>query len=186
MKAPVENEIKLAAASAPKARALLRRLGFRVVKPRIFEKNLVLDDDRGSLREKGMLLRVRGAGKKVSCTFKGPDQPGRHKRRVENEFTASDLSACLAVFAGIGFHEAFRYEKYRTEFERSGEHGTATLDETPIGVYMELEGPARWIDRTAKSMGFSRDAYITGSYGQLYNEWCEARGIKPTDMRFRR
>ena len=91
---------------------------------------------------------------------------------------------CLAVFGGLGFHETFRYEKYRTEFAREGEPGIATLDETPIGVYMELEGPSRWIDRTAKTLGFARGAYITASYGQLYTEWCESRGIKPSNMRF--
>ncbi|MGA2714413.1 MAG: class IV adenylate cyclase [Bryobacteraceae bacterium] len=184
MKAPIETEIKLALSSAAKGRALLRRLGFKTIAPRIFERNLVLDDGRGSLRERRMLLRVRSAGKTVTCTFKGPEMPSRHKRRVENEFTASDFDSCLAVFAGLGFHEAFRYEKYRTEFARDREPGIATLDETPIGIYMELEGPARWIDRTAKALGFSRDAYITASYGQLYTDWCEVRGIQPTDMRF--
>ena len=184
VKPPVENEIKLPVESAAKGRALLRRHGFQVIAPRIFEQNLVLDDGRGSLRTGGMLLRVRRAGKKVTCTFKGPDKPGRHKRRVENEFTASDFAACLDVFGGIGFREAFRYEKYRTEFVRDNENGVATLDETPIGVYLELEGPARWIDRTAKAMGFAQDAYVTASYSQLYNDWCEARRVKPTDMRF--
>ena len=184
MKPPVETEIKLAVTTVAKGRALLRRLGFKTIAPRIFERNLVLDDEGGSLREHGMLLRVRGAGKTVTCTFKGPVMPGRHKSRVEDEFTASDLDSCLAVFAGLGFHEAFRYEKYRTEFARDREPGIATIDETPIGVYMELEGPARWIDRTAKTLGFSRDAYITASYGQLYTDWCEAGGIQPTDMRF--
>lgn len=184
VKQPIENEIKLAVGSAARTRVLLRGMGFKVITPRVFERNLVLDDDRGSLRAGGMLLRVRGAGAKVSCTFKGPDKPGRHKRRVENEFTASDLDACLAVFAGIGFREAFRYEKYRTEFARSGDRGVVTLDETPIGVYMELEGPARWIDRTAKDLGFSRDAYITASYGQLYDEWRQARGVRPGNMVF--
>ncbi len=120
MKPPVEVEIKLAVETAAKARALLRRVDFKVSAPRIFERNLVLDDDRGSLRESGLLLRVREAGKIVTCTFKGPEIPGRHKRRVENEFTASDSGSCLAVFAGLGFREAFRYEKYRTEFARDG------------------------------------------------------------------
>jgi adenylate cyclase class 2 len=184
LKPPVETEIKLAVGSAAEGRARLRRQGFKVIAPKVFERNLVLDDERGSLRAGGLLLRVRGAGKQVTCTFKGPDTPGRYKRRVENEFRASDLDACLAVFAGIGFREAFRYEKFRTEFAREGEPGLATLDETPIGVYMELEGPARWIDRAAKGLGFARDAYITASYGQLYTDWCEARGIQPADMRF--
>jgi adenylate cyclase class 2 len=184
LKPPIETEIKLAIASVAKGRALLHRFGFKTIARRVFEQNLVLDDRRGSLREQGMLLRVRGAGKTVTCTFKGPEMPGPHKRRVENEFTASGFDAALAVFAGIGFHEAFRYEKYRTEFARDGEPGIATLDETPIGVYLELEGPAQWIDRTAKALGFPRDAYITASYAQLYADWCEATGIEPADMRF--
>ncbi len=153
-KSSVEVEIKLAVENAAKARALLRRLDFKVTAPRIFERNLVLDDDQRSLRERGMLLRVREAGKTSTCTFKGPDIPGRHKRRTEREFTASDADSCLAVFAGVGFRESFRYEKYRTEFARPNDSGIVMLDETPIGVFMELEGRARWIDTTARALGF--------------------------------
>jgi adenylate cyclase class 2 len=136
------------------------------------------------LRKRGVLLRVRGAGKTVTCTFKGPEIPGRLKRREETEFGVSELGTCLAVFEALGYREAFRYEKYRTEFSRNGERGIATLDETPIGVYVELEGPARWIDRSAKALGFSRDAYVTASYGQLYFAWCKASGVKPAGMTF--
>ncbi len=183
-KPSVEVEIKLAVPGAAKARALLRRLDFKVTAPRIFERNLVLDDDEGSLRARGMLLRVREAGNTSTCTFKGPDIPGRHKRRIEREFTASDAGSCLAVFAGVGFRESFRYEKYRTEFARPNDPGIALLDETPIGVFMELEGPPRWIDRTAQALGFTPDAYITASYARLYFAWCEAYGIQPAGMCF--
>jgi adenylate cyclase class IV len=131
-----------------------------------------------------MLLRVRGAGKIVTCTFKGVEKAGRHKSREEREFHADDLEACVGFFAALGFREAFRYEKYRTEFARAGEPGHVTLDETPIGGFMELEGPARWIDRTAKELGFSAAAYITESYSRLYDNWCAAEGIEPGDMRF--
>ena len=91
--------------------------------------------------------------------------------------------------AGLGFHEAFRYEKYRTEFgRRSGtgeaEPGVATLDETPIGIFMELEGPARWIDRTAKELGYSRADYVLYSYSTLFAIWCAERGIESNDMAF--
>jgi adenylate cyclase class 2 len=190
VKKPIETEIKLRVDGAGRtavaqARALLRRHGFAITTPRVFEQNLVLDDDRESLRDRGMLLRVRGAGKITTCTFKGPETAGRHKSREEREFRASDLESCIALFAGLGFREAFRYEKYRTEFARDCEPGHVTLDETPIGVFMELEGPARWIDRTAKALGFSAAAYITESYGKLYENWCEATGIEPSDMRFK-
>jgi adenylate cyclase class 2 len=60
----------------------------------------------------------------------------------------------------------------------------ATLDETPIGVYMELEGSPRWIDRAARRLGFSERDYITASYGRLYLEWCAAQKIEPGHMVF--
>ncbi len=186
MNTPIETEIKLRVGSASKTRALLRRHGFTVIHPRVFEQNLVLDDSERSLWTRGLLLRVRGAGKITTCTFKGPETPGRHKRREEREFHAGDLASCVAVFAALGFRETFRYEKYRTEFARAREPGHVTLDETPIGIFMELEGPARWIDRTAKLLGFPREAYITLSYGRLYEEWCQEKGIAPKDMRFNR
>ena len=88
------------------------------------------------------------------------------------------------LFKGLGFEPSFRYEKYRTEFVREGEPGHVTLDETPIGIFMELEGPARWIDRTAKDLGFSRDDYILLSYGRLFEQWCAERGIESRNMSF--
>lgn len=170
MKPPLEIEIKLRLDSPAKARTLLRRHGFRVIAPRVFEKNIVLDDERNSLRARSLLLRLREAGRTTTCTFKGPESPGRHKRRIEHEFTLARLDSCLAIFAALGYHQTWHYEKFRTEFARPGERGHATLDETPVGVFIELEGPARWIDRTAKDLGFSRDSWITASYARLYHE----------------
>jgi adenylate cyclase class 2 len=186
VKKPIEIEIKLPLESVASARALLRRHRFKVIAPRVFEENLILDDASRSLFNRGVLLRVRRAGKIVTCTSKGAEMVGgRHKRREEHEFKASDFDSTLAVFGALGYHESFRYEKYRTEFAQQGEPGHATLDETPIGVYMELEGPAAWIDRTAKLLGFPRGSWIILSYARLYVDWCEARGITPTNMRFK-
>ena len=186
VKTPLEIEIKLVAASPQKTRSLLRTHGFSVIKPRIFESNIVLDNPQGSLRERGLLLRVRRAGKLFTCTYKGFEMPSPYKRREEREFTVSDFDECLAVFAALGYHESFRYEKYRTEFARPKEPGHVTLDETPIGVFMELEGPSRWIGPTARSLGYPQKVWITASYAALYFEWCEARGVEPGSMTFRK
>ncbi len=62
--------------------------------------------------------------------------------------------------------------------------GVATLDETPVGVYLELEGTPNWIDRMARKLGFDEAAYITASYGRLYLEWCKAHEINPSNMIF--
>jgi adenylate cyclase class 2 len=149
MASPVEIEVKIAMPSASRARTVLRGAKFSLVTRRIFEQNLVLDNARGSVKSSGLLLRVRTSGKRNTaqsalCTFKGPakETPTHHKQRVEREFIASSADECLAVFAGIGYHPAFRYEKYRTVYARrkrkaeAGKQGLVTLDETPIGIIM--------------------------------------------------
>jgi adenylate cyclase class 2 len=88
-----------------------------------------------------------------------------------------------AILARLGFERMFRYEKYRTEFRR-GRTGVVTLDETPIGTYLELEGEPTWIDRTARLLGFTEADYITLSYGQLYLDRCARQGSKAGDMVF--
>jgi adenylate cyclase class 2 len=90
------------------------------------------------------------------------------------------------IFGELNFRPMFRYEKFRTEFRRGRDQGVAELDETPIGVFLELEGPEKWIDRTARRLGFSPSDYVTKSYGSLFLEWCKARQCEPGDMTFRR
>jgi adenylate cyclase class 2 len=195
MAAPVEIEVKIALTSVAKARKILREGKFCAEGSRVFERNLVLDNAQGNLKRKGLLLRLRTTGKggkaaEALCTFKGPARQTRthHKIRIEREFNAGDSDECLAVFAGIGFHPAFRYEKFRTKFSRrargAGKQGHIVLDETPMGVFLELEGPAMWIDRTAKELGFSRNDYITMSYARLWEKWREEHSIPAGDMLF--
>jgi adenylate cyclase class 2 len=179
-----EVEIKLGAADPEAALRKITAAGFQVIAPRVFEENLVLDTPSGALREKGLLLRLRKAGDCVTCTFKGHEIPGPHKRREEREFRASDFEEALALFRGLGFSPKFRYEKYRTEFARKDEPGHVTLDETPVGVFIELEGEAPWIDDAARELGFSRDDYILASYGRLYANWREAHPQAQPDMIF--
>jgi adenylate cyclase class 2 len=60
------------------------------------------------------------------------------------------------------------------------------LDETPIGVFLELEGPANAIDRVAKALGFGARDYVLANYMTLYREYCRSRGEEPRDMLFAR
>jgi adenylate cyclase class 2 len=179
-----ETEIKLAVAGAAGARRLLRAAGFRVSCGRVFESNLVFDSEDLRLRRSSRLLRVRTAGRRVTVTFKGPPLPARHKVREEFETEAGDAGTLRSIFQELGYHPVFRYEKYRTEFRPARGRGIAVLDETPIGVYLELEGAAGWIDRTARKLGFSESEYITASYGRLYLGWCREQGRTPGDMVF--
>jgi adenylate cyclase class 2 len=179
-----ETEIKLAVADVKTARRLLRAGGFRVSKRRVFETNMVFDTPEMSLRRAASLLRVRQAGGVATITYKGPPDVGRHKSREELELEISDASAMAAIIERLGLGPVFRYDKYRTEYRQPGRSGMATLDETPVGVYLELEGTPQWIDRAARELGFTENDYITASYARLYLEWCERSGVRPSNMVF--
>ena len=179
-----ETEIKLAVKDARSARRRLREAGFVVSRPRVFEVNTVLDTLELGLRASSRLLRIRQAGRVATITFKGVPETGKHKSREELELEISNAAAMMSIMERLGYHRMFRYEKYRTEFRQPRRAGVAMLDETPVGVYLELEGTPHWIDRTARRLGFQESDYITASYGRVYLDWCAANGRTPGDMTF--
>ncbi len=181
-----EVEVKIAIGGANQAKAMLRRAGFRVSKRRRFEANAVFDTPARKLRRARQLLRVRQVGNDVILTYKGPGNRGKHKSREEIETHLHDAKAIHSIFTKLGFEISFLYEKYRTELRQSNGEGVVTVDETPIGNFLELEGPPDWIDRTAASLGYPETSYITASYGGLYLEWCKQLGKKPSHMTFHR
>ena len=53
-----------------------------------------------------------------------------------------------------------------------------------MGVFLELEGPADWIDQTAARLGLSEAEYLTQSYASLYQEYRRSKPGAPVDMTF--
>src|SRR2546430_17347231 len=110
-----EIEIKLAVPDVQSARRLLRRAGFCVTHPRVFEANTVFDTPNLTLRKSSRLLRVRKAGAVATLTYKGKPAGGRHKSREELELRIPDAGKTGAIVERLGFRPIFRYEKYRTD-----------------------------------------------------------------------
>jgi adenylate cyclase, class 2 len=180
-----EIEIKLRLPDKlEKIRRALRDQGFRVSKSRTHESNVLFDTPQRVLRSHGKLIRVRRVGVHTLLTYKGPAQPGRFKKRREIEMRFPDAYALEQIFNEIGYHPIFRYEKFRTEYAKAPSTGKVLLDETPIGNFLEIEGSPRWIDGTARVLGFSTADYITRSYGYLYLAHCRERRTRPKDMLF--
>ncbi len=184
MTGPTETEIKLRIPDKSAVLDQIRAAGFRESVPRLFEANTLYDTPHKRLRKKEMLLRLREVGEKHVLTWKGRGVPGRHKSRPEIETTIGSAQAVAQIFHQLGFEPAFRYEKFRTEFKHEPAPGVITLDETPIGDFLELEGPADWIDGTAQQLGFTPQQYVLDSYVKLYIADCKRRGVKPTHMVF--
>jgi len=116
---------------------------------------------------------------------------GRYKVRDEVEVEVADAGQLQKVFEGLGLRGWFRYEKYRTTYRLPASARWAKgllieLDETPVGLFAELEGPGPAIDRAAKELGFSAADYVLKDYLTLYAEECRRRGEPPRDMLFPR
>ena len=181
-----ETEIKLEVPGPRSAHVMLGVTGFTISRPRVFESNIVFDTARLTLRRASKLLRIRQAGGLTTVTYKGKPEVARHKSREELELAVADAVQMAAIFERLGFHPVFRYDKYRTEYRQKRGAGLATIDETPVGTFVELEGAPAWIDRMARRMGFAERDYITASYARVYLDWCRKNGVTPGDMVFDR
>ena len=132
---------------------------------------------------------------RVVLTFKQPtvravdEDGGRFKVREETELEVTDPAALTKIFEGLGMRGWFSYEKYRTTWrlgaaQRWAKDLLIEVDETPVGMFVELEGPPEAIDQAAERLGFSRRDYLTKNYLTLYAEDCRRRGVAPGNMLF--
>jgi len=181
---------------------------------RVHEWNVLFDTPQGDVAKRGQLLRIRtetpqsksksskaAVKKRVLLTFKRPvdaakappsvgvEANGRHKVREEIELAVADPKALATIFEGLGMRAWFRYEKHRTTFRlppaaRWAKGLLIELDETPIGTFVELEGPPAAIDRAAQALGFSAQDFIVENYLALYIEDCRRHSVEPRDMVF--
>jgi adenylate cyclase class 2 len=179
----------------------------------VHEENVIFDTPQGGLAKHGQLLRIRTvtpnargskeavrATRRVVLTFKrpiassqegnlAPSGRGSHKVLEEIEVEVGDAGTLTKIFQGLGLSGWFHYEKYRTTFQLPASMSWARgllieLDETPIGTFVELEGPAHAIDRAAGELGFSKRDYVLKNYLALYVEDCRRRGEEPRQMLF--
>jgi adenylate cyclase class 2 len=180
----VEREIKLKYDCVESARAAVLAAGATPLFGRRLQEDALLDTDDESLRRRRCVLRVRLENGNSRLTFKGPVQPSLMKLRDELETIVGDGVLLLRVFEELGFHVWFRYEKYREEF--SHEQVIVAIDETPVGVFVEIEGSEAGIDAMARALGRRPADYILDSYRGLFLQHREASGLTGSDMVFDR
>ena len=178
----IETEIKLRFESAEAARRAIDALGAAPHAARRLQDDALLDDDAGTLLGRRSALRVRRDGGDGRVTFKGPVIPGPMKSREEIETSIGDGEKVLRIFGELGFTPRFRYQKYREERRLGGL--IIAIDETPIGVFVELEGPESEISQAAGRLGFTPGDYVRSSYRTLFLEYRQAHGLASDHMLF--
>jgi adenylate cyclase, class 2 len=195
-----EIEIKLRVADLAAILGRLSDLG-AISRGRVLERNTLFDTKDSGLWRHGRLLRLRtqapapgnssrGGPRSTILTAKTPPSPRSssskrmpYKERIETEQEVKKPARWPRILDELGFRPGFKYEKYRTSFRLGGLH--LDLDETPIGIFLELEGNPAAIRETARSLGYAPKDYIRATYWNLYVVACRRLKRTPRNMVFK-
>jgi adenylate cyclase class 2 len=172
----LEREIKLRFTSAQEARDAVLAIGATLLRGRRFQDDALLDNEGEELRRRRCALRLRREDARNYLTFKGPVQPGPMKLREELETVVSDAGVLQRILEHLDLRVWFRYQKYREEFALDGV--VVAIDETPIGVFVELEGTEAGITAAAAALGRTTADYILDSYYGLFMRRSRALGFR--------
>jgi adenylate cyclase class 2 len=182
MAAILEREVKLAFRDAEEARTAILAAGAEPLRARRLQEDCLLDTKDDQLFKRRCVLRVRMESGKTLLTFKGPVQESSMKLREELETIVGDGLLLLRVLEQIGFRVWFRYQKYREEFAH--EDVIVALDETPVGVFVEIEGSETGIHDMATALARKPEDYVLDSYRGLFVKHCQRHGLPVSDMLF--
>lgn len=164
-----EIEVKIRIDDPKAVREKMLALGAVVARERHLESNSLFDFDPAILRPGHRTLRLRTAGQRATLTFKGEPQKSRSfKVREEFETQVRNPKEMRTILKALGLKETFAYRKHRTVLRKS--RLTITIDETPVGNFVELEGERHEITRFARKLGFTRKDFITRSYAAMIRD----------------
>ena len=180
----LEREVKLRFDSPDAARAAVIASGAFPLSPRRLQSDTLLDTEARDLSARREVLRVRIEPTRSYVTFKSPAEHPTMKLREELETGVADGALFVMILERAGYRIWFRYEKYREEFSLG--EAIVAIDETPVGTFVEIEGSEQGVAAAASALDREPRDYILESYRELFVRSCEARGVPPTDMTFRR
>ena len=154
MPAPREIEAKFRVTDRAALETPLKALGARRG-PREDETNVLYDDAEEKLRRVGCALRLRTVNGRGLLTFKGPPEiTGGIKNRIEWESEVASPESVAGLLEALGYRPAFRYEKRRTPWTFSDPaRPLVVVDETPLGLFAEIEGDDAAVRALAKELG---------------------------------
>ena len=179
----IEIEVKIRIKKTADIESRLKALGAYPESPRTFEDNFLLDFPDRRLTKAGSLARLRTAADGGVLTYKEEiESTMQAKVRKELEVRVSSLSEARGILEGLGMQQIWRYQKYRTTYRLGSLH--ALVDETPVGNFLELEGPKSEIDRWAGALGLEQDDFILETYRDLHDLWRKEKGLPEGDMMF--
>lgn len=168
----LEVEVKFFMPDLAAFRERLLAAGTVLIKPRVFERNVVFDTADKRLFRELSLLRLRqdtaasaSAGQAVTLTYKSRPKnlpPSEAKVREELEVTVSDFDTLAEILQQLGFAPVQVYEKYRETFQWQAVE--IVLDELPYGNFVEFEGEEQGLKTAVSHLDLNWKNRILGNY----------------------
>ncbi|MFA5612717.1 MAG: class IV adenylate cyclase [Anaerolineaceae bacterium] len=146
------------------------QLNLSCTQKRVHEFNLRYDLPDGHLVAKKQVLRLR-QDTQALLTFKGPGVLDEGVLlRKEIEVSVSDFDTARRLLEALGYQVIMMYEKYRANYLMDGV--ILSVDETPFGLFIELEGesPAQ-VKSAASLLGLDWRQRINLSYSALLDQY---------------
>ena len=179
-----ELEVKFAIGSTAEIISRIWQLGAVCEQTVRFERNLRWDDPSGTLTKNFQVLRLRDNGGTAVLTFKAKRKNDEKLAdREEIETVVSNYENTGLILERLGYEIIFIYEKYRSIYSLN--ETDLFVDHTPIGDYIEIEGPdAGTIRSSAELLGLDWEQRIEKSYSTLFKIWKRQTGFSGRDMTF--
>lgn len=180
-----ETEIKLYVPDLQAVEQRLTAVEAALKAPRIFERNVRYDRADGSLSANAMVLRLR-QDTRIRLTYKEdlPDVEASSSvsSRFEAEVEVSDFEAMDTILRKLGYKPYMVYEKYRTTYLLN--NAEITLDELPVGTFVEIEGDAEAIQTVRESAGLENARQMPSSYTTIFDRVKKRLGLHFADITF--
>ena len=179
----IECELKIPVDGLKEIRHRLVGVKAEQLNPSEHEINILFDTASGRLAASGQVLRVRRTGCRNILTFKGPaTYDGAVKKRREIEIEISSSERISEFLHALGYAPWIRYEKQRESW-RFGET-RVDLDHTPMGDFVELEGPTDSLEATAHRLDLDPERAVAQSYIGLWRDFRRQHPELGRDMVF--
>lgn len=173
---PHEIEIKFLDVNIPELREILQA-NAADFQAGYFERNIAFDTPERTLYHKRMLLRLRQKGEAVLTLKRPPTEPVPQDLKVwdETETKVADFDAMRTIILGLGYFEAFQYEKIREKWRLDG--CAICLDTLPFGDYLEVEGEEEALRACLKKLNLDIRNGSKKTYYELNREHRAAHGL---------
>ena len=178
----LEIEVKFYLANIAGMRNKILKLGARS-KGRLFETNILYEDENHSLIKKKSLLRLR-QDEKTTFTLKSSPPVKSKDFKIVNELEVevSDFAIMDQILKTLGFHPEQKYEKWRETFIL--DQTLFCLDSMPYGDFLEIEGWEKDIRHYASKFGLNWQNRIIFSYLAIFEMMRKNLNLDFNDLTF--